>query len=101
VGFLNNRPATILSIPWGHYFVVWILICINAVKWTAGSPGIIEANSLAIFSLIFVIAVRYESIFSSTLSIIAVGGLLVFLVFAFPPQKIMSGSTARPSMASS
>jgi len=84
-----------LAFPGDIILFVWILICINAVKWTAGSPGIIEANSLAIFSLIFVIAVRYESIFSSTLSIIAVGGLLVFLVFAFPPQKIMSGSTGK------
>lgn len=73
----------------------WILICINAVKWTAGSPGIIEANSLVIFSLIFVIAVRESSLFSSTLSILAAGTLLVFLFFAFPPQKIMSGSAGK------
>ncbi|MDD4382192.1 MAG: hypothetical protein PHE21_02510 [Candidatus Dojkabacteria bacterium] len=73
----------------------WIIVCINAVKWTAGSPGIIEANSLAIFSLIFVIAVRESALFSSTLSILAAGTLLVFLLFAFPPQKIMSGSAGK------
>ena len=84
-----------LALPGDIILFVWIVICINAVKWTAGSPGIIEANSLTIFTLIFVIAVRYESIFSSTLSIIAAGALLVFLVFAFPPQKIMSGSTGK------
>ncbi len=84
-----------LAFPGDIILFFWILVCINAVKWTAGSPGIIEANSLTIFTLIFVIAVRYESIFSSTLSIIAAGALLVFLVFAFPPQKIMSGSTGK------
>ncbi len=84
-----------LAFPGDIILFIWILVCINAVKWTAGSPGIIEANSLTIFALIFVIAVRYESIFSSTLSIIAAGALLVFLVFAFPPQKIMSGSTGK------
>lgn len=84
-----------LAFPGDIILFFWILVCINAVKWTAGSPGIIEANSLTIFALIFVIAVRYESIFSSTLSIIAAGALLVFLVFAFPPQKIMSGSTGK------
>jgi len=84
-----------LAFPGDLILFFWILVCINAVKWTAGSPGIIEANSLTIFALIFVIAVRYESIFSSTLSIVAAGALLVFLVFAFPPQKIMSGSTGK------
>ena len=84
-----------LAFPGDIILFFWILVCINAVKWTAGSPGIIEANSLTIFALIFVIAVRYESIFSSTLSIVAAGTLLVFLVFAFPPQKIMSGSTGK------
>jgi len=74
---------------------VWILMCINAVKWTAGSPGIVEANSLIIFALIFVIALRESAIFSATLSILSVGILLVFAVFAFPPQKIMSGSSGK------
>ncbi|HNR53079.1 MAG TPA: hypothetical protein PKI16_01165, partial [Candidatus Dojkabacteria bacterium] len=74
---------------------VWILMCINAVKWTAGSPGIVEANSLIIFALIFVIALRENAIFSSTLSILAVGILLVLVMFAFPPQKIMSGSSGK------
>jgi len=74
---------------------VWILVCINAVKWTAGSPGIVEANSLIIFALIFVIALRESAIFSSTLSILAVGLLMVLVIFAFPRQKIMSGSSGK------
>jgi len=74
---------------------VWILVCINAVKWTAGSPGIVEANSLIIFALIFVIALRESAIFSSTLSILAVGLLMVLVIFAFPHQKIMSGSSGK------
>jgi UDP-N-acetylmuramyl pentapeptide phosphotransferase/UDP-N-acetylglucosamine-1-phosphate transferase len=84
-----------ISLPGDIFLFLWIIVCINAVKWTAGSPGIIEANSLVIFSLIFVIAVRYNSIFSSTISILAVGGLLMFLVYAFPPQKIMTGSAGK------
>ena len=84
-----------LSLPGDIFLFLWLLVCINAVKWTAGSPGIIEANSLVIFSLIFVISVRYTSMFSSTLSILAVGGLLMFLIFAFPPQKIFTGSSGK------
>lgn len=84
-----------LALPGDLILFAWILVCINAVKWTAGSPGIIEANSFVIFSLIFIIAVRYTSMFSATLSVIAAGAVLVFLVFAFPPQKIMSGSSGK------
>jgi UDP-GlcNAc:undecaprenyl-phosphate GlcNAc-1-phosphate transferase len=84
-----------LVFPGDLILFIWILICINAVKWTAGSPGIIEANSFTIFSLIFIIAVRYASVFSATISIIAAGALLMFLIFAFPPQKIMSGSSGK------
>lgn len=84
-----------LAFPGDIILFGWILVCTNAVKWTAGSPGIIEANSFTIFTLIFIIAIRYASIFSSTVSIIAAGALLIFLVFAFPPQKIMSGSTGK------
>jgi len=84
-----------LVFPGDIILFFWILICINAVKWTAGSPGIIEANSLVIFSLIFVIAIRYNSIFTSVISSVAVGCLLIFLLFALPPQKIMTGSSGK------
>ena len=84
-----------LALPGDIFLFFWILICINAVKWTAGSPGIIEANSFVIFSLIFVIAMRDMSVFSSTISILIAGGLLAFLIFAFPPQKIMTGSAGK------
>lgn len=84
-----------LALPGDIILFGWILVCINAFKWTAGSPGIIEANSFTIFTLIFIIAIRYSSIFSSAVGIVAAGALLVFLIFAFPPQKIMSGSTGK------
>jgi UDP-GlcNAc:undecaprenyl-phosphate GlcNAc-1-phosphate transferase len=84
-----------LSLPGDIFLFLWILVCINSVKWTAGSPGIIEANSLVIFSLIFIIAIRDSSVFSSTVSIFIGGGLLAFLIFAFPPQKIMTGSAGK------
>jgi UDP-GlcNAc:undecaprenyl-phosphate GlcNAc-1-phosphate transferase len=84
-----------LSLPGDIFLFLWLLVCINSVKWTAGSPGIIEGNSIVIFSLIFIIAVRDNSIFSSTISILTVGGLSLFLLFAFPPQKIMTGSAGK------
>jgi UDP-GlcNAc:undecaprenyl-phosphate/decaprenyl-phosphate GlcNAc-1-phosphate transferase len=84
-----------LAIPGDIFLFLWLIVCINAVKWTAGSPGIIEANSLVIFSLIFIIAIRSNSVFSSSISILVSASLLAFLIFAFPPQKIMTGSTGK------
>jgi UDP-GlcNAc:undecaprenyl-phosphate GlcNAc-1-phosphate transferase len=84
-----------LVIPGDIFLFMWLLVCINSVKWTAGSPGIIEANSLVIFSLVFIIAIRDSSVFSSTISVLISGCLLAFLIFAFPPQKIMTGSAGK------
>jgi UDP-GlcNAc:undecaprenyl-phosphate/decaprenyl-phosphate GlcNAc-1-phosphate transferase len=84
-----------LAIPGDIFLFLWLLVCINAVKWTAGSPGIIEANSLVIFSLIFVIAIRSGAVFSASISALVSASLLAFLIFAFPPQKIMTGSSGK------
>lgn len=84
-----------LVLPGDIFLILWIVICINAFKWTAGSPGIIESNSLIIFLLIFIIGIRFSSIFSATISILIAGGFMVFLIFALPPQKIMSGSAGK------
>ena len=84
-----------LVLPGDIFLMIWIVLCINAFKWTAGSPGIIETNSLVIFLLIFIIGIRVTSIFSTTISILLAGGLSAFLIFALPPQKIMTGSAGK------
>lgn len=84
-----------LVLPGDILLIIWLVVCINAFKWTAGSPGIIESNSLIIFILIFVIGIRFSSIFSTTISILIAGGLTIFLIFALPPQKIMTGSAGK------
>lgn len=81
--------------PGDLVMIFWIIACINAYKWTAGSPGIIEGNSIIIFLLIFIIATRYGILFSSAISILITGGLVVFFIFALPPQKIMTGSSGK------
>ncbi len=84
-----------LVLPGDILLILWLVACINAFKWTAGSPGIIESNSLVIFLLIFIIGIRFSSIFSTTISILVAGGLSLFLLFALPPQKIMTGSAGK------
>lgn len=81
--------------PGDLILILWIIVCINAYKWTAGSPGIIEGNSLVIFLLLFILGVRFNTIFSSTVSILMAGGMSIFLIFAVPPQKIMTGSAGK------
>lgn len=103
--FLNltalSWSTQILNIPLSFVFpgdlilIFWILLCINAVKWVGGSPGLIESYSLIIFLLLFVIGVRTFSLFSSTLSILISGTLISLLYFAYPSPKIMSGSSGK------
>lgn len=91
----------LLSIPFSFVFpgdlilMIWILLCINSVKWVGGSPGLVESYSLVIFMLLFVIGIRTFSLFSSSLSILISGSLISLLYFAFPPPKIMSGSSGK------
>ena len=93
--------TNIFSMPISFVFpgdlilIFWILLCINAVKWVGGSPGLVESYSLSIFMLLFVISVRTYSLFSSTLSILISGTLIPLLYFAFPPPKVMSGSSGK------
>lgn len=103
--FLNLTSATwstqLLSIPISFVFpgdiilILWILLCINSVKWVGGSPGLVESYSLVIFMLLFVIGIRTFSLFSSSLSILIAGTLISLLYFAFPSPKIMSGSSGK------
>lgn len=103
--FLNltasSWSSNFLSIPISFIFpgdlilMVWILLCINSVKWVGGSPGLVESYSLVIFALLFVIGIRTFSLFSSTFGILIAGSLISLLYFAFPPPKIMSGSSGK------
>lgn len=103
--FLNLSMFTwsshIFSLPLSFVFpgdlilIFWILLCTNSVKWVGGSPGLVESYSLIIFLLLFVIGVRDFSLFSSSISILIAGSLISLLYFAYPSQKIMSGSSGK------
>jgi UDP-GlcNAc:undecaprenyl-phosphate GlcNAc-1-phosphate transferase len=96
-----NLSFSAFNIPWNLIFpgefilVAWIMICINAVKWVGGSPGLMESNSFVAFILLYILGIRTASDFVTVNSIFIAGGLLGFLVFAFPPQKIFSGTPGK------
>lgn len=98
---ISSWNTSIFSIPISFVFpgdlllIGWILLCINSVKWVGGSPGLVESYSLVVFMLLFIIAVRTFSLFSSTISILIVGTLIPLLYFAYPSPKIMSGSSGK------
>lgn len=84
-----------LTFPGDFFLFMWLVFCINSFKWVAGSPGLIEGNTLIVMALIFLISVRYQVLFSSTLSSLMVGSLLAFLIFAYPPPLIMTGASGK------
>jgi UDP-GlcNAc:undecaprenyl-phosphate GlcNAc-1-phosphate transferase len=81
--------------PGDFLLVGWIMVCINALKWVGGSPGLIESNSLIAFIMLYILGIRTFSGFVSANSIFIVGALLGFLIYAFPPQKIFSGTSGK------
>ena len=89
-----NFPISIVF-PGDIFLFFWLILCLNAVKWVGGSPGLIESYSNVIFMLIFVISIRTVSNFTATMSIAMSGSLLAFLFYAIPPEKIMSGSSGK------
>ena len=103
--FLNLTALTwnmqLLNIPISFVFpgdlilIMWILLCINSVKWVGGSPGLVESYSSIIFLLLFIISIRTASFYSSSLSILITGSLISLLYFAYPSPKIMSGSSGK------
>jgi UDP-GlcNAc:undecaprenyl-phosphate GlcNAc-1-phosphate transferase len=84
-----------LIFPGDLFLFVWLIFCINSFKWVSGSPGLIEGNALIVIFLIFIISIRHQTALSSIISILASGSLLAFLIFAYPPPLIMTGSSGK------
>lgn len=89
-----NFPFS-LVLPGDIFLFFWLILCLNAIKWVGGSPGLLESYATIIFTLIFIVAVRISLDFSSTISIAMSSSLLAFLIYAVPPPKIMSGSSGK------
>lgn len=81
--------------PGDLVLIAWISICVITIKVTGGSPGLIESNSFIAYLLIFVISIRFMNELVIFSSIFTASLILGLLVFAFPPQKIFSGSSGK------
>jgi UDP-GlcNAc:undecaprenyl-phosphate GlcNAc-1-phosphate transferase len=104
-GYFHLNMATyafeLLNIPMSFVFpgdliiLPWIILCINALKWSGGSDGLIETNSLIAFVLLFVLGVRVDSSLIATISIMSSGLIFGYLYYNYPPAKIFSGSVGK------
>ena len=76
-------------------FVIWTVATITAVKWTAGTDGLMEGN-ISIATLVFyLISVREYYQKSAIMSALLVGSAVAFLFYNFYPSKIFSGSSGK------
>ncbi|MDD3661481.1 MAG: MraY family glycosyltransferase [Candidatus Dojkabacteria bacterium] len=82
-------------IPGDFVLFAWILICTLAVKFSSGTDGLMEGNSLIASVIFFLLSVRFNEHGTAVVSSIFAGLLLGFLVFNFYPAKIWSGSPGK------
>ncbi len=91
---LLNIPID-LVFPGDLLLVGWILVCINAVKFSFGTDGTSEGNTFVAAVTIFILSLRYQYFTSAIISVALAGLLLGFLFFSFPISKIRAGSVGK------
>ena len=84
--------------PGDLVMILWILLCINAIKFTNGSDGLMEGNAIIICLLFFILGIRTGAEMIILISLILAGGLTGFLFYNFPPAKIFSGSAGKTTL---
>jgi UDP-GlcNAc:undecaprenyl-phosphate GlcNAc-1-phosphate transferase len=89
-----NIPLSIVF-PGDLILLVWILGCINAVKWVSGADGLMEGTSFFSTLTLFIISLRISNTSAATISIIFGGLIIGFLFYNFYPARIRSGSSGK------
>ncbi len=90
--FLHPEISFLPSFLVGFLFVILVM---NAVNWADGVDGLLGGTAVVAFLAVFLVALRPE-VNQPTVAILAaiLAGLSVaFLVFNFPPARIMAGTT--------
>lgn len=82
-------------LPGDLILLAWILICTLSVKFTGGTDGLMEGNSLIASIIFFLLSIRLYNSVTANVSIIFAGLLLGFLFYNFYPAKIRSGSSGK------
>lgn len=91
---LLNIPIDIVF-PGDILLMVWILVCMNAIKFFIGTDGVGEGNTLISSLVIFLLSVRTGDRIGALMSISLVGLLLGFLFYSFPFGLLRTGSSGK------
>ncbi len=78
--------------------VIWIMAMVNAFNWIDGVPGMTSSVSAVAATILLLLSTRPEfhsvdQTLAITLSSIILGASLAFLIFDFPPPRILIGDT--------
>ncbi len=78
--------------------VIWVMVMINAFNWIDGVPGMTASVSSVAAFVLLLLSLRPEFHYldqslAITLSSVILGASLAFLIFDFPPPKILMGDT--------
>lgn len=79
------------------FIIAWLILMMNVMNWLDGIPGLASGISGIAQLSIFILATRQFHIVDQgaviTISSVLAAGALVFLLFDFPPPKILMGDT--------
>ncbi|MDZ7611937.1 MAG: MraY family glycosyltransferase [Candidatus Moranbacteria bacterium] len=83
------------SLVSGFFILIWLASIINAVNWLDGTDGLLSAVAALALAAIFFVSLRPEvnQPALSIISLIAIGSILGFFIFNFPPAKIIAGTS--------
>lgn len=78
--------------------VMWVVVMINAFNWIDGIPGMTSSVSAVAAFFLLLLSIRpdfhyVDQTLAITLSAIVLGASLAFLIFDFPPPKVLMGDT--------
>lgn len=78
--------------------VIWVVTMINAFNWIDGIPGMANASAAVASFILLMLSMRpdfhyVDQTLAITLSAITLGLSLGFLVFDFPPPRVLMGDT--------
>lgn len=78
--------------------VLWVMVMINAFNWIDGVPGMTSSVSAVAALVLLLLSIRpdfhyLDQTLAITLSSVILGASLAFLIFDFPPPKLLMGDT--------
>lgn len=81
----------------GLFIIAWLVLMMNVMNWLDGIPGLVSGISTIAQISLFILSMRQFHIVDQstviTLSSVLAASTLAFLIFDFPPPKILMGDT--------